>query len=158
MKKFINRLFGRSHFNKEPKYKKVYTDGQKSDFDKFKNWLHQQNALSRFARNIRDGTTVYFSDDFAAAYDLQIIGLGKEDHTIVVQLNVYNEGEADTLNEDFLDKSVKTWTALGWEVWYLDNALQWLIIDNGTYRIFYNKKDLIKSNSIHFQFTLDQIL
>lgn len=85
--------------------------GQKPQFERFKNWLLEQNALNEFALSIKDGTTVYFSDDFAAAYDLRIVGFGEQNNTIVVQLN--NETQnGEGLNEDFLEVSAKTWRQL----------------------------------------------
>lgn len=157
-RELASRLFGGNNF-KNPQCSN-HSDSKKSKisaFERFKNWLHEQNSLSEFAQNIRDGTTVYFSNDFAAAYDLRIVGFGERNNTIVVQLNLETQ-ESKGLNERFLEISVKTWRELGWKIWYLDCELQWLIIDNGYDRIFYKKKDLIKSDKINFEFKLEQIL
>lgn len=156
LRKLIGRLFWGINFNKHKKNNSDSKKSQISSFERFKNWLHEQNVLKKFAQNISDGTTVYFSDDFAAAYDLRIVGFGEPSNTIVVQLNLETQ-EYKGLNERFLETSVKTWKELGWEVWYLDCNLQWLIIDNGYSRIFYSKKDLIKSEKINFEFKLGQI-
>jgi len=123
-------------------------------FEEFKNWIKEQNTLHKFADGIFDGTTVYFSDDFAACYDLRIKGFGKSNNTIVVQLDLKSEHE---INERFLEIAVETWSKLSWEVWYLDNNLQWLIIANEDGRKKHEKSDLIKSKRINFEFKLEQI-
>ncbi len=157
LRKFIDRLFGKKNFNGLQKTTNELKKDQKSDFERFKDWLIEQNAINEFAKEITDGITVYFSDDFAAAYDLRIIGFGKPNNTIVVQLNHETE-QSDGLNEEFLEISVKTWKQLGWEIWYLDNKLQWLIVDNENDRKRYKNNDLIKSDRINFQFKLQQIV
>lgn len=125
------------------------------NFQTFKNWITVQNSLHKFAESISDGSTVYFSDSFAACYDLRIRGFEKPDHTIVVQLNVESEQE---INESFLEISIETWTDSNYEIWYLDNKLQWLIIADKNGRNKYEKDDLIKSKRINFEFKLNQIL
>ncbi|MGV6861387.1 MAG: hypothetical protein ACWA41_06420 [Putridiphycobacter sp.] len=127
-----------------------------SEFEKFKNWLHEQNAIDEFAQMITDGTTVYFSDDFAAAYDLRIIGKAKSNPTIIVQLNLETQ-QNNGVNEDFLKIAVNTWRKMGCEVWYLDKQLNWLIVDNEKERKHYNSNDMIKSEMINFQFKLEQV-
>lgn len=123
-------------------------------FQKFKDWINQQNSIHKFADLISNGTTVYFSDEFAACYDLRIKGFEKSNNTIVVQLNLESEHE---INERFLEISIETWTQLSWEIWYLDNNLQWMIIANEKGRKKYEQNDLIKSNRINFEFKLSQI-
>lgn len=94
-------------------------------FQKFKDWIIQQNLIHKFADSKSNGTTVYFPDKFAACNDLRIKGFEKSNNTIVVQLNLESEHE---INERFLEISIETWTTLNYEIWYLDNKLQWLII------------------------------
>ena len=124
-------------------------------FQKFKTWIREQNSLHKFADIISDGTTVYFSDDFAACYDMKIKGFAKSEHTIVVQLNIESEND---VNERFLEISIETWTQVGWEIWYLDPNLQWMIIANPQGRKKYGQDDLIKSERINFEFKLNQII
>lgn len=156
-RKLIGILFGQKDFNFLKKPNSDLKKIQKSDFGRFKDWLREQNSLNEFVQKISDGTTVYFSDDYAAAYDLQIVGFGKPNNTIVVQLNLETE-DSDDVNERFLEISIKTWSQFGWEVWYLDNKLQWLIIVNESGRKYYNNSDVIKSGRINFEFKLEQII
>lgn len=120
----------------------------------FIDWIKKQNSLYSFAKVITDGTTVFFSDDFAACYDLRIIGFNESDNTIVVQEDISLEHNID---ERFLEISIETWTKLNWEVWYLDRYLKWMIIANKNGRKKYNNNDLIKSERINFEFKLNQI-
>ncbi len=120
----------------------------------FIDWIKKQNSLYSFAKVISEGTTVYFSDDFAACYDLRIIGFNESDNTIVVQEDISSEHGID---ERFFEISIETWTKLNWEVWYLDRYLKWMIIANKNGRKKYNNNDLIKSERINFEFKLNQI-
>lgn len=120
----------------------------------FIDWIKKQNSLYSFAKVISEGSTVYFSDDFAACYDLRIIGFNESDNTIVVQEDISLEHNID---ERFLEISIETWTKLNWEVWYLDRNLKWMIIANKNGRKKYNNNDLIKSERINFEFKLNQI-
>ena len=120
----------------------------------FIDWIQKQNSLNKFASAINNGTTVYFSDDFAACYDLRIIGFDESYNTIVVQEDISSEHGID---ERFFEISIETWTELNWEVWYLDRKLKWMIIANKNGRKKYNNNDLIKSERINFEFKLNQI-
>ena len=144
IRKIINRIFRKSDCSKEPTYIEELRNVPKSDFERFKDWLNEQNYINGFALKIKDGTTVYFSDDFADDYDLKIIGEEKSNNTIIVQI-------------DFLEIAVKTWRKMECEVWYLDNKLRWLIVDNEKGRKYYKSNDLIKSERMNFQFKLEQV-
>ena len=93
-----------------------------------KDLIREKNVQEKFTKDITEGTTVYFSDEFAACYDLRIKGFERPD-TIVVQMNLHL-GQSEEINEDFLELSVRTWSKLGWEVWYLDNQLKWIVVAN----------------------------
>jgi hypothetical protein len=154
IKKFINWITKRRGSSKS-----APNEVQKSGFQIFKEWIQEQNSLNKFASDIRDGTTVYFSDDFAACYDLMIKGFGKSENTIVVQLNLETESELKGgINENFLKIVVDTWIQLNWEVWYLDTNLKWMTIANKNGQKKYDNNDLIKSDRIDFEFKLKEII
>lgn len=150
----------------------MQTKAQKPNLSTFIAWIKAQNEVNNFAELINDGTTVYFSDDFAACYDLRIIGFEGSKNTIVVQVNmpeiryvfennVLKVGEdqppREQINESLFKLSVETWTKLDWEVWYLDSHLKWMIIANEKGSKKYTDDDLIQSDRINFQFKLNQI-
>ena len=150
LRKFINWIIGKKYANKN-----YESNSQtESNLHTFIDWIQKQNSLNKFASVINNGTTVYFSDDFAACYDLRIIGFDEFDNTIVVQEDISLEHNID---ERFLEISIETWTELNWEVWYLDRNLKWMIIANINGRKKYNNNDLIKSERINFEFKLNQI-
>lgn len=150
-------MFGKNNHNDPPKDKAPAQKAPKSGFLRFKDWLREQNATNEFAKRISDGTTVYFSDDFAAAYDLSITGLGESNNRIMVQLNLDREQNGE-LNEDFLEIAVETWRKMKCEVWYLDTRLKWIIVDNENGRKHYKSNELIQSSRIDFQFKLEDVV
>lgn len=144
MRKFIDWIAGKNNSTKNSEL----------NLQVFIDWIKKQNTANKFAKSIDNGTTVYFSDDFAACYDLRITGFGESNNTIVVQEDIQS---ADDANERFLEISIETWTKLNWEVWYLDSNLKWMIIANKDGPKKYNNNDLIKSERINFEFKLKEI-
>ncbi len=123
-----------------------------SNIEVFKDWLKKQNAVYKFAGDIKDGTTVYFSDDLAACYDIRIAGLSDDKDSVVIEF------ESSFTGEDFIDLAGNIWVnKAGWEMWYVDNDFQWMIIVNENGRKKYSNSDLIKSKRINFEFKLEQI-
>ena len=144
MRKFIDWIAGKNNSTKNSEL----------NLQVFIDWIKKQNTANKFAKSIENGTTVYFSDDFAACYDLRIVGFEESNNTIVVQEDIQS---AEEINERFLEISIETWTKLNWEVWYLDSNLKWMIIANKDGRKKYNNNDLIKSERINFEFKLKEI-
>ncbi len=125
-----------------------------SNIELFKNWLETQNNQHKFAREIKDGTTVYFSDELAACYDIRIVGLLNDKSSIVIEFeNNFTKGE------DFIESASNIWVnEAGWEMWFVDNDFQWMIIANENGRKKYNHNELIQSKRINFEFKLEQII
>lgn len=117
-------------------------------------WLRKQNQENNFAKRISDGTTVYFSDDYAAAYDLRIGGGKESGKTIIIQEDVLL-----TSGRNLLNFAIEAWVdKMNCELWYLDRDLAWMIIvtkENGQRK--YKSSDLIQSKQINFEFRLNQI-
>lgn len=128
-------------------------------FDRFKRWIREQNEEHTFAKEIRDGTTVYFSDDFAAAYDLRIRGMEEENPFIIVQLDI-GKGKrgGGGIDYRFLETAVKTWSTMRAEIWYLDPKVKWIIVINKEGRREYGLEEMIISSKIDFQFKLSDIV
>lgn len=145
LRKYIEKLLGKNNPDQ------IHPSG----CERFKDWIREKNVQEKFAKDITEGTTVYFSDEFAACYDLRIKGFERPD-TIVVQMNLHL-GQSEEINEDFLELSVRTWSKLGWEVWYLDNQLKWIIVANEKGRTKYSHKEVVQSDRINFEFMLSQI-
>ena len=122
----------------------------------FKDWIKKQNESKQFASSISNGTTVYFSDEFAAAYDLRIIGKGAGKKTIIVQDELKN-------NPSFQQIAIDTWTsatsftAYAQELWYLHTNLEWIVVANKNQQTKYTKEEWIKSECIDFEFKLNQV-
>jgi hypothetical protein len=128
-------------------------------FDRFKRWLREQNEEHTFAKEISEGTTVYFSDDFAAAYDLRIRGLEDTNPFIIVQTDIgMGLGEEGEINQHFLESVVKIWSTMRAEIWYIDPQIEWLVVINEQGRTRYGIDDLITSTRIDFQFKLSDIV
>jgi len=144
LRKFIDWIAGKNNSTKNSEL----------NLQVFIDWIKKQNTANKFAKSIDNGTTVYFSDDFAACYDLRIVGFEESNNTIVVQEDIQ---PADDIDDRFLEISIETWTKLNWEVWYLDSNLKWMIIANKYGRKKYNNNDLIKSGRINFEFKLKEI-
>lgn len=117
-----------------------------------KGWLREQDSRNQFAKFIKDGTTVYFSDELAACHDMMIVGFGESEHTIVLQEDVQLR-----YGRSLMEISIKTWTSCDWEVWYVDSDLKWLIVANQKGRKKYDRDDLIQSDRIDFEFRLNQV-
>ena len=172
-------------------------------WQEFKSWLNAQNERYKFAREIREGTTVSFSDEFAAHYDLSIQGFGDwGKKRIVVQFNLEisehdprprerrppmltrlfslfrrdsathptsdatqqpeqrdgpTEATLPDFNERFFRLSRDTWTGQGWELWYLDHDLRWVVVSDVDCTRTFSRDDRIQSGRIDFQFSLSQI-
>lgn len=123
----------------------------------FKNWIKHQNKSKQFASSISNGTTVYFSDEFAAAYDLRIIGKGDNKKIIIVQNELEN-------SPDFQQIAIDTWTSTSseyppyaQELWYLQSKLEWIVIANQHQQKKYTKEEWIQSECIDFEFKLSQV-
>lgn len=123
-----------------------------SNSQKFIDWIKQQNALNTFAERISNGTTVYFNDELAACYDLMIQGFRDDEKYIVIEF------EKSFVREDFIEIAINIWTKeAGWELWYIDEDLQWMVKANENGRIRYGRDDLIQSTVIDFEFKLNQV-
>lgn len=126
--------------------------------EKFKRWLLTKNEQEKFASAIKDGSTVYFSDEFAACYDLKIQGLeGTFKNAIIVQGALVDRFNKTSSNERFLQLAQETWTGLGFELWYIDRELQWLIVATADDSRTYRQEDTIESRVIDFEFSLAQV-
>lgn len=124
-----------------------------SNAEKFTTWIKEQNTQQGFAAHIKDGTTVYFRDDLAACYDLMIHGHKDTPKCIIIEL------KKSFTQADFLEVAINVWVKeANWELWYIDNNLQWLIKANENGRTQYNHDDLIQSDIIDFEFKLSQVL
>lgn len=173
LRQFLDRFLGRNKTNGVDD-STAESQPQARNLQVFIAWIKRQNELHHFARQINNGTTVYFSDDFAACYDLRIIGFDESNNTIIVQEDVKRSvspfaalddsagGEAvvnneEEINEDFLEIAIDTWSKLNCEVWYVDSNLKWMIIANEKGRKRYTATDVIKSERLNFEFVLREI-
>ena len=107
-------------------------------FASFLLFLKKQNELRPFAKEIGNGTTVYFSDEFAAAYDAIIHRL-HENGPIIIQ---------ESRDEEFDAFAIKTWLGITKEVWIVHPELSWIKRAYASSSGVYQKDDLFQPSSL----------